>query len=256
MGICVYEQANAVFIDPWGLPNLSTTLSMVEEIRHKREEVPICLFATAARLEKMPLLPPEWTSRLSHYYKLPKGLPDVALDSQVSILAALLLGYLAHNTASKSIALLQELVEVDGISDRRRSLRSEEPVAEIRAALITAQRALSAADQKYPFGSDIVLPGMGRDELERLVKSTLAQSVRLLRRSSFVSSGVVIFGLLIVIGAFAVSVATGDWQALVFGGMGLGSIVAALITTPLRSIDTTARRLIQCHMAYMSFLKQ
>jgi hypothetical protein len=156
---------------------------------------------------------------------------------------------LKGSLAREKIIILRKNIDAINHQLSAEQRREIEEIAQVAEMALEIQKAQQQALLR-------VVPGVDTTHMERLVDSTLREATRALQVTARVNIGVLIFGILLVVASFALAIITARWDAVAFGGLGMAGIIATLVTNPLRSISSGARRVVQVQVAYFSFLGQ
>jgi hypothetical protein len=222
---------------------INGSFDLVRSVRARQDDVAICLIGSSSELLEMPNVPIDLVDRFSsHYNKLPIDLPPDDFLRAASAAASQMHAWWLRAAARRQIARLQSNLE---------NAQSSEVARVLKFATV----ALSA-DEQPVVSWNSPMPEVHADELERLVTDTLNDAQKSLNRTAWTNIGVVASGVVLLFAAFLASLGTKGWTPIVFGAMGTGGIVAALVSSPLKRIGLEARRLIQVQAAYMGFLNQ
>ncbi len=243
------DRANAVFIDlfsaggsPWDV------IQFIQETRTKRPSVAFCLYSTAKNLAEMQGVDEYWRDRLTHYFRLYKDVAATALDTTLDGVLLEVAAYVLVARAKVGLGELKSAL-VQGGDGRGVAGVSRE----------RAQRVVEEVEKALEFKAQTsrpIVPGVQTSTLDELVTETLQKASRSLQVTTGVNVTVLGLGAALVVGAFIYSCATREWQALAFGGLGMSGVIASLLKSPLHSIGSATRRILQVQVVYFSFLKQ
>ena len=103
-----------------------------------------------------------------------------------------------------------------------------------------------------------IVPEVAAQKVEDLIFGTLKDVRRSFNITLLLSQVLFYSGLLMMIAAFVVALASGEeFISLIFGAGGLGGVlISSLITSPLNRVQNAAGDLIQLQMAYLAYYKQ
>ena len=245
---------NTLFVDPFSASDPGAVVKAIFDIRKEFPEVVIALFSQSEKLRSLEGIDEIAQQRLRHYYRLAKDAPIQNWYLQLSEVLLQCSNYLAILDRKSQLVGLRETIAGLGERDLRREAVEElgraisalEKKTEVRVQAETDSRPLSFP----PF----VFVEAGR--FEKLVLETLQGAARSLSRSSTVHGAVLALGAVILLVSWIYALMTDSWTAVTTGGFGLGGIVAALLTNPMKTIAAEARRLVQIQIAYVGYLSQ
>jgi hypothetical protein len=101
----------------------------------------------------------------------------------------------------------------------------------------------------------LCVPDISRSAIENLIKDTIYQAQSSLKLNVAVNIGILIFGVILIGVAYFTGLYTKEWAlSMAFGGIGLGGVIAALVSNPLKSIGKSSRQLVQLQITYLSFM--
>jgi len=245
-------KANALIIDIYTVsPSVSDGLRLIDEVRERYPAVPICLFSFRDNLVGLPDIPDKWRTRFRHYYKLTKDNPPDILRQDAARLAEKLSLYVLYSATRDRLQLVRQKISLEpgGLPVRL----APDTIREVTETLETAERALEAKTEPVDV-SELALPGLPLSELPRLVQNTLRAAEGSLRTTTRVNIAALVLGFVVVLASVFLAK---RWEVGAAGAAaGLGSIIAALITSPLRSISSVTPRLVQVQVAYLTFMSE
>jgi CheY-like chemotaxis protein len=239
-------EANVLMIDIFSV-GVERGIAIIAELRERYSHVPVCLLASHAQLATFPGVEDEhWRVRFRHYYRLAKDEVPRRLRHSADAVVRRCISYLLARNAQARVMRVKEHIERTGGSASDASLEEDVEVIE---------RALEARAPNLVTELSLA-PGLGDEDLQALVKSTLDGAATSLRRTAIANIAVLGIGASLVLGSSVVAVVMESWEAVTFGGFGLVGVVTSLVSNPLRSIAAGARRLVQVQAAYLGFLNQ
>ncbi|MEE9443904.1 MAG: hypothetical protein V3V99_14665 [candidate division Zixibacteria bacterium] len=246
------EKTNALIIDIFDL-NTPDSVKLIENIRDRLPEVPICLLGTREQLHEMPNVPTSWKWRfLDHYYKLPY---DTAADKFIQLansMANKLASYWLSRKARVRLRDLQNIVAHDlspnYVPHNGKTKEDVEKIVQMAIDALEVRELDTAPNQ--------IVPGLESGDVQILVKQTIQKASAALEKTANINKTILACGAILVLGSFIIAILKPGWEPAVFGGFGIAGIITSLIVNPLRSIGKSAQRLVQIQVSYLSFLNQ
>ena len=245
-----HEGFNCLFIDIFSV-EVEESIRFIEDMRDSYHIVPICLYSKLGQLAAMPGVSKYWRARFEHYFKLPSDQTPQELRQSVDNILHEMAFYLQTAVALDQVGKLAKFVheQPDNI------VINKEQRDEIEEIVEAVQQALKNQDNRRSVPISIV-PGVSTSQIEQMVNETLREAKQSLQLTTRVNIGVLLTGLILTFSAFIFVSITGSQSAVWFGGFGTVTIFTALITNPLRSISSSANRIVQIQVAYFEFLSQ
>jgi DNA-binding NarL/FixJ family response regulator len=219
--------------------NIKEGIDIIRETRKEYNSIPICILGTEKQLASLKDVPANWKVRFRNYNSviiddLPKD-----LNENIRYVAQSLLSYWMAKTA-------KQLIE----SNRTLNERELEFIKEALAKNIdSGKKHIDKSNQNF-------IPGVNEIDLKEIIKETLEESKKSIKRYRQVNIAITIVGLVFILVSFIFVCIIGDSKMLAFGGLGLAGVITSLITNPTALISKTARQLIQIQINYFSYLKQ
>jgi hypothetical protein len=247
------DDVNAIFIDIYSFKKPQEAADWIFTIREFRPSIVFALYSGHEELRLLPDLDSTTRERLSHYYRLAKDVPLHSWHSQLTTVLLQCANYLVTTQNREHLLVLRERVAHLDAENFPDSVIAEldRYIEEREQALRQKQSILSPAEQSFaPFVF------VKAENFEKIVVQTLNNAAKSLSRSSKVHFAVLCVGSIIVLSSFFAALITGSWAMVSFGGIGLGGIIGALMTNPMRAIGSEARRIVQIQVAYLGFLSQ
>jgi hypothetical protein len=224
---------NAIMIDIFSFEEPTEATDWIFYVRETYPDIVFCLYSDRKNLREMAGLPETTQKRLTHYYQLAKDL-------------------LATRGQRNLEDLKDRLASLDDGQVREHAIEEVDRIIRDTRSGLEIQRVEFARSRKN-FAPFVFVDAK---RFEDLVLRTLDSVTKGLTRASYVNTIVLALGGLLIVGAFLTSAIRGSWEAVAFGGMGLGGIIAALVTNPISSIGAEARKLVQIQVAYIGFLSE
>lgn len=237
------EKCNAFFIDIFSF-RLPEAISLIEDVRERIPYAPICLYSLHSNLAVMPGVGNYWRQRFLHYYKLPK-------DTQESEFLAAVRE--TTNSLSFDLGIGHARQELTALKKRIAHGKGEISYADIEGIVSVTLNAIEARAKNTD--SNLV-PGIETNYLKSIIDNTLSEAYRSIQISRRINISVIVFGSIVIAMSFVVASINNSWEAIAFGGFGASGIIAALITSPLKTISSSTGRLVQVQTAYFQFLLQ
>jgi hypothetical protein len=247
------NRTNVIIIDPFSFGESAESVDWIFSIRNKHSDIVFCLFSSRENLINLSGLTGDAYERLRHYYTLAKDTPLYSWHIEISSLLLQCANYLHAVRGRRRLDSLRDKVLLleEGESKSLILTEVERVIRDVEGGLEARKREIDLSKRSFaPFVF------VDSRKFEDLVLRTLADASKSLRRNSIINGCLLAFGAALVASAFGVSVYSGAWEAVAFGGFGLGGIIAALITNPAKNIGAEARRLVQIQVAYLGFLSE
>lgn len=226
----------------------SANWTFIEDVRRSNPDIPFCLILDSSEMWVTDWIPERWRERINHYLKVFKNSPADAIAESIDAAARQMLDYWNVSEARRGIARVS--VRLSPNADT-----ADAPdVQEILGVMAAADTALSA--KTVPAERSSVVPDLDLKSFQDLIMSTIGQTSKSLAGTKLVNTVVVYVGLAVVVISLLGSVIWHDWQPAVFGAIGMSGVIAAMVTSPLKTIGAESRRLIQIQTAYLGFLSQ
>mgnify|MGYP002622704650 CR=1 FL=1 len=242
---------NCLFIDIFTL-DVKQAIEFINHVRNTYPMVPICLYSKLTDLTLMPEVNDYWQRRFEHYFKLPCDQNvDELIDNTQYMLRAMS-HYLQNDVVLDKVSGLAKRVQ----EESGNLIIEREQKSELEETLATIEQVLKNREQFQRSNLISIVPGISTDQIERLVNETLKDANKSLNTARLVNMLVLLGGSLLVATSFFIAATTARWEAIAFGGLGMAGIIAALITSPLKAIGTSANQIIQVQIVYFQFLSQ
>jgi len=223
-------QINAIFVDIFSI-GVDNGVAFIETVRRDHPEIAFCLYSSQSDLYDFPGVAENWRKRFQHYFKLAKDQPLPMLESSVD---RVLLD-LAYD--------IQASLARRKLSDLRGRIQREPKQPETQRMVETIESAEKALEARRERETTMIVPGMTRQRFEQYVDETLIETKRHSRQVMLVNVVVLAIGAIILLCSFIFTLFAPEVKLVAFGGLGVASMVAALITNPLKSIRADTGRL-------------
>lgn len=205
---------------------------------------PVCLVAKTAQLMSLDKVPRDWRKRLQGYSRIPSDIAASEISAEFEYVVRGCHTYFLKRIIRTNVRQIA-------------AAASATPSAQLAEKAHETERVLEAIETTERSELEVAM-GLNSSQMRTIFDEALTHARTAMQRGQIANWVALATGLLLVVATAIVALVRnrGDAWTFATGGMGAAATIAALVTSPRRSIENGASRLLFIQTAYFSFLTQ